>query len=104
MKKADGLSLALNRINFKAETLPLSHFKNLINDLIGKRAVALGIVQETSKDVYDATGEEFPKDKIDFLIFYKLLLILCKLCIAKHDERKILDRLNKHQKIADVSK
>lgn len=50
LKKQDGLILALNRINFSAKTLPVDHFKTLIRDLIGKRALSLGIVTEVKKD------------------------------------------------------
>ena len=48
--------------------------------------MALGIVTESEPGKYEPTGIEFPKKLIDFLIFYKLLIILCKLYIAKHDE------------------
>ena len=39
----------------------------------------------------------FPKNLIDFLIFYKLLIIICKLCIAKHDEALISEAINRCQ-------
>jgi len=108
LKKQDGLILALNRINFSAKTLPVDHFKTLIRDLIGKRALNLGIVTEVKKDdepggvSYEPNGQEFPQDLIDFLIFYKLLIIICKLCIAKHDEIRINEGINRKQVIADV--
>lgn len=86
LKKLDGLMLALNRIDFKAQSV--GHVKNMLRDLIGNFAVKLEIVKMTDGQ-YEASGEEFPKQLIDFLIFYKLLIIICKLCIAKHDEALI---------------
>lgn len=65
--------------------------------MIGERAKDLGLVVENSPGVYEPTGEEFPKELIDFLIFYKLLIIICKLCIAKFDEGKILEEMKKIQ-------
>ena len=94
--------MALNRIDYKAQSV--GHVKNLLRELIGERARKLGIVQEKSDapGEYEATGAEFPKNLVDFLLFYKLLIILCKLCIAKHDEaliteaiRRCQDQLNK---------
>lgn len=89
----------MNRIDFtqKNESLTKNYFKKLLLELIGDRAIGLGIVVEKEPGVYEPTGEEFPKDLVDFLIFYKLLIILCKLIIAKYDEGKILDGLKKIQ-------
>lgn len=98
----EGLFLALNRIDFKAQ--PVGHVKNLLRDLIGDRAVKLGIVQEKSAGEYEPTGAEFPKDLIDFLIFYKLLIIVCKLCIAKHDEALITEGIRRSQTQQDKLK
>ena len=68
--------------------------KNLLRELLGERAKNLGMVKEKAQNAegvieYEPTGTEFPKDKIDFLVFYKLLIIIVKLCIAKHEEAKI---------------
>jgi hypothetical protein len=103
LKKHDGLILALNRIEFKSEGgLSVGHFKNLLLALIGEKAQELGIVKESSPGVYEAMEyNEFPKDVIDFLIFYKLLIILCKICIAKFDEGKIKIKMDKEQVKAD---
>lgn len=46
LKKVEGLYLALNRIDFKAQSV--GHIKNLLRELIGDRAKKLGIVQEKS--------------------------------------------------------
>ena len=94
--------LALNRIDFKVQAT--GHVKNLLRELVGEFAVKLGIVKvkEGSVGEYEATGEEFPKNLIDFLIFYKLLIIICKLCIAKHDEGLILGAIKKCQEQQDI--
>ena len=39
------------------------------------------------------------KDIVDFLIFYKLLVVICKQCIAKKDEEIINDKIDKYQKL-----
>ena len=93
--------MSLNRIDFKAQ--PVGHVKNLLRDLIGERAKKLGIVREKSgaPGEYEATGAEFPKHLVDFLIFYKLLIILCKLCIAKHDEALITEAIRRCQEQQD---
>ena len=108
LKKQDGLNLALNRIKFSAENLSVGHFKQLFSELVGKRSVALGICKEVQKGdgevEFEPTGEEFPEELIDFLIFYKLLIIICKLCIAKHDEGRILEGIRKQQEVADAIK
>lgn len=77
--------------------------KNLLRELIGERARKLGIVQEKSgaPGEYEATGAEFPKNLVDFLNFYKLLIILCKLCIAKHDEALITEAIRRCQEQQD---
>lgn len=87
--------MALNRIDFKAQAV--GHVKNLLRELVGVRAKKLGIVQEKSAGEYEATGTEFPKDLVDFLVFYKLLIIICKLCIAKHDEALITEAIRRCQ-------
>ena len=81
--------MALNRIDFTVQ--PVGQVKSLLEELIGPRAKELGIVSESKAEPgkYEPTGKEFPKDLIDFLIFYRLLVILCKLYIAKHDENQI---------------
>ena len=92
-----GFMMALNRIEFAVQ--PVGQVKNLLHELIGKRAKSLGIVSESSTEPgkYEPTGIEFPKKLIDFLLFYKLLIILCKLCIAKHDENLIEKGIEKTQ-------
>lgn len=95
LKKVEGLNLALNRIDFKAQSV--GHVKNLLRELIGERAKKLGIVQEKSAGEYEATGNEFPKHLVDFLIFYKLLIIVSKLCVAKHDEALIIEAIRRCQ-------
>jgi hypothetical protein len=101
LKKTEGFFLALNRIDFKAQSV--GHVKNLLRDLIGERAKKLGIVQDKAgaPGEYEATGTEFPKNLVDFLIFYKLLIILCKLCIAKHDEALITEAIRRCQEQQD---
>ena len=78
--------------------------------MVGERAKGLGLVVENEPGVYEPTGEEFPKDLIDFLIFYKLLVILCKLFIAKFDEGKFKkiekecqDRYDDLKKLVDTA-
>ena len=39
---------------------------------------------------------------IDFLLFYKLLIITCKLCVAKHDEALITKSIKTCQDKQDV--
>lgn len=95
LKKVEGLYLALNRIDFKAQSV--GHVKNMLRELIGVRAKNLGIVQEKSAGEYEGTNIEFPKNLTDFLIFYKLLIIICKLCIAKHDEALITEAIRRCQ-------
>ena len=101
LKKMEGFYLALNRIDYKAQAV--GHVKNLLRELIGDRAKKLGIVQEKSDEpgVYEPTGAEFPKHLVDFLIFYKILIILCKLCIAKHDEALIKEAIRRCQQQQD---
>lgn len=101
LKKLEGLTLALNRIDFKIQAT--GHVKNLLRELLGEFAVKLGIVKlkDGSPGEYEATGEEFPKNLVDFLIFYKLLIIICKLCIAKHDEALIIGAIRKCQEQMD---
>ena len=93
LKKVEGFNLALNRIDYKAQSV--GHVKNLLRELVGVRAKNLGIVEEKAEGEYVATGIEFPKNLIDFLIFYKLLIIVCKLCIAKHDEGLITEAIRR---------
>jgi hypothetical protein len=98
----EGFNLALNRIDFKAQAV--GHVKNLLRDLVGDRAKNIGIVQEklgTKTGEYEANFFEFPKNMVDFLIFYKLLIILCKLCIAKHDEALITEAIRRCQEQQD---
>lgn len=87
--------MALNRIDFRAQSV--GHVKNLLRDLIGERAKNLGLVEEKTPGEFVATGNEFPKNLIDFLVFYKLLIIVCKLCIAKHDENLITEAIRRCQ-------
>jgi len=93
LKNLEGLNLALNRIDFKAQSV--GHVKNLLRDLIGERAKGLGIVEEKTPGEFTPTGTEFPKPLINFLVFYKLLIIVCKLCIAKHDEALITEAIRR---------
>jgi hypothetical protein len=72
-----------------------------LRELIGERAKNLGIVTERAAGEYEATGIEFPKDLIDFLVFYKLLIIICKLTIAKHDEALISEAIRRCQEQQD---
>ena len=96
MKTLQGMNMALNRIEYCVQ--PVGQVKNLLHELIGKRAKALGIVKDGEEEgKYEPTGKEFPKSLIDFIIFYKLLIILCKLCIAKHDENLITKGIAKTQ-------
>jgi hypothetical protein len=69
--------MALNRIDWKKQSLGI--LKNLQQDLIGKRAKALGLDENLS----------FPKSLKDFEILYKLLINLCNLGIV-HNELRIL--------------
>jgi hypothetical protein len=71
--------------------------KNLLRDLVGERAIKIGILKKNAIGELEPTGEEFPKNMVDFLIFYKLLIIICKLCIAKHDEALITKAIEKTQ-------
>mmetsp|Transcript_19423 Transcript_19423/g.29845 ORF Transcript_19423/g.29845 Transcript_19423/m.29845 type:complete len:129 (+) Transcript_19423:469-855(+) len=88
-----GLTLALNRVDYAANSV--GFFKNLLHELIGKRALNLGIVRDKGNGEYEPTGEEFPKNLVDFLIFYKLLILMCKAGIAKHDEVMCVEALKK---------
>ena len=98
LKSLDGLNLALNRIQYSS--LDTQNLKNVLEELLEERAISLGIVQQ-GKDGYMGSKEEFPKHIIDFLIFYKLLVIICKLCIAKKNEQQITDKIANFQKQMD---
>jgi hypothetical protein len=73
-----GLNLALNNIDYPVQSVDL--LKPLLVDLLDKYAKELGVA------VVEDSGKSAPKNLADLLIFYWLLIICCKLCIAKHDE------------------
>ena len=77
-----GLNFALNKIDYPIQDVEL--LKPLLVELLDKYAKELGLA------VVEDSGSSFPKNLSDFLIFYWLLVICCKLCIAKHDEAIIL--------------
>lgn len=61
-------------------------------ELIEERVLSLGIV-EMSKDGYKGCSKDVMKE---FVIFYKLLVIVIKLCIAKKDELRLIDKINEY--------
>jgi len=71
--------------------------KNVLEELLEERAISLGIVSQ-GKDGYQGSSEGVPKHINEFLIFYKLLVILCKLCIAKIDEQSLINKIADYQK------
>mmetsp|Transcript_3360 Transcript_3360/g.5618 ORF Transcript_3360/g.5618 Transcript_3360/m.5618 type:complete len:152 (-) Transcript_3360:1040-1495(-) len=90
IKNLDELNLAINRKDYTA--LSLDYNKNLQKELLGKRSLSMNIV----KDKGDTSQvQEFPKKLKDFLIFYKLLVNLCKLSIIKQDDIKLNKALEK---------
>lgn len=85
---------AINKIEYTS--LLVEEVKSTLNELIGDRAKLLGIVKDSTQDgYYEPTGQNVPKKIVDFLIFFKLAVILAKLSIAKHDEKTIIGQMEK---------
>jgi bacterioferritin (cytochrome b1) len=88
MEKLDRLNQGFTDFDFTKFTI--AYYKNLLHELFGKRAKNLGIVKETTDGKYVATGIEFPQKQKEFLIFYRILILMCKFSIAKQDEEQVL--------------
>lgn len=86
MKKVQGFIMAVNRINYK--NVSITHCKNLLAELTGERAVAMGIAKKVG-DNYEPTELDFPPHVRDFKIFYQILVQACKIAIAEQDAASV---------------
>ena len=91
-----GINSALNRVDYTQ--CSLEDCKARLDELLGKIATDLGISNEAEKQ------SNVPKKYVDFLVFYKLCVIISKIAIAKHDEVVILKGVEKSQSILDTQK
>jgi hypothetical protein len=58
----------------------------------------MGIIQiekEGDKKIVKPSEKEFKPHLVNFLHFYKLLVVLLKICIAKHDEKLLSEKMQK---------
>ena len=92
-EKVDRLNIGMQRFDFSK--FPVQHYKDMLAELFGPRAKNLGIVTETKDGKYEPTGKDFPKEKRDFLNVYRLLTLMCKYSIAKHDELQVIKAIEK---------
>lgn len=92
-EKTDRINFGFSKFDFSKFTI--DQYKDLLHELFGNRAKSLGIVRETSDNQYESTGIDFPARCKDFLVVYRLLILLCKYSIAKHDEAKVLKAIEK---------
>lgn len=94
LKSLDRLNVELNRIDFSV--LMTEDLQASLKELLENVALSLGIT-EKSDDGVKATEGEFPKPIVEFLIFYKLLVVITKLAIAKKDEERIVSKRGEYQ-------
>jgi len=95
-KNHDGFIYSLNRINYTAQ--PQKTVMAILEELLTKVAPALGIVKMNGGEA-QASDKEFPREIIDFLHFYKMLVVVCKIAIAKHDDLRIRAKIAKDDEI-----
>jgi hypothetical protein len=95
LEKPGRISSSLTKGN--ATKLSTGYLKNVLHELFGSIAKGLNIVKEGPNGTLVSSGQEFPKKYKDFLNFYKLLSVMCKYGIAKHDEAKLLDAIKKQE-------
>jgi hypothetical protein len=56
----------------------------------------MGIIQiqkEGNKQIAKPSEKEFKAHLVYFLHFYKLLVVVLKICIAKHDEKLLSEKM-----------
>ena len=95
IKSVEGLNMAIQRIDYSK--VDVNECKESVKELLGNRAISLGLVVEGADGQLAASGRTLSDKMVCFLFFYKLLVKLCKLCIAKGDELKIADRVKVYE-------
>jgi len=100
LRKVEGITMAINRI--KWEKLELDYVKELLKELTGERACAMGMAVKVG-DSYTPTDLDFPRHVMDFKIFYQVLVQVCKIAIAKHDLAAVQAIIDEHKNALKIN-
>lgn len=68
----------------------------MLNELLNEKAISMGIIHieiEGGKRHAKPNESEFKPHLVEFLHFYKLLVVVLKICVAKHDEKLLSEKM-----------